>query len=167
MQPNGSFAICSMSFFLGMKAPKVNDFFVVLNARLPATTRILHPRQFANAFEAMLVRGFAVRPVLAVCRQPQIFKSVVRAISVDVINLFSRNCASNVKPDQPVRGIRFSKNLNVHIAATIEGPGPRANPNLGARPVPMKKSCFWVVAKQVGEFIVCQHSQILPVFGKD
>jgi hypothetical protein len=166
MQATSCIAIGQMGFFLGVKTTKIDALFVVRNHCLPTPIGIFHPRKTPNTLQAMLIIVFAVCPILAVRSFAKIFKTIVRFVSIDVVNLFGRHIASHIKPRQSVRRVGFSINFNVNVAVLLQIPGLLTNPNFWPWDRPMKKACRWIIGDD-GCKVRMFHAPILPDYETD
>ena len=167
MQAFSGITICRMGFFFGMETSKVNNFFVMFDACLPAAVTFFHPRKAANSFKAMFVRSLAVCSVLPICSFSQIFKSVVCAVAVDMVNLFKRHRACYVKPNKSMGSIVLPIDFKVNISTMMKAPSFTSNANFWSRAIPIQEPCGRIIAKKFGKFIMCNHAENLPGFGKD
>lgn len=71
---------------------------------------------FAHAYKtAAVIFSLSVLCVLGICRLPQIDKSVVSAVAVNVVKLMFWPFASHVKPCKPVRGIQHVVKTNANV----------------------------------------------------
>ena len=164
MQPLSSIAVSSMSLLLGKKGAEVCNFFVASDLRHPPSFAFWNPIRKGYTLQSMFVGMFAVCPILSVRGFSKIFKSIVRFISVYVINLVFWFCASHIKPRKPMGRIRLPINFDVDIPFVlflISRPLP--NLNFWAWQIPQKLSRFWVIMKDRCQ--VCMfHRGILPDF---
>jgi len=162
MQAFSCITICQMGFFHGVKTPKVDDFFVVSNRGLPTLIGIFHPRKTAHTFNPMLVGASAIGSILTMCSLAEVFKSVVRSVSVDVVNLHGWFVSSYIKPRKPMGRMRFPVNLNVNITSVLfQIARPLAHLNLGPWRRPLERASFWIIDED-GCKVRMFHASILP-----
>ena len=162
MQSLGCITIRQMGFFHGVKTPKVDDFFVVGDRGLPTFISIFHPRKTAHTFNAVLVGASAIRPILTMSGFTEVFKSVVRFVSVDVVNLRFWRVPSDIKPRKPMGRIRFSINFNVNVTFILfQISSLLAHLNLWSWRRPLEKTRCWIIGKD-GCKIRMFHASILP-----
>lgn len=155
MQPFGGVTVSDVSFFLGVKTPKVDYSLVMSNLRLPAPIFFFHPRKPPNTFQSVLVAGFAICSVLPVIRFAQIAKSIVSAISVDVVNLFFRHYACDVKPREPMGCVRFPVQLDVNVSsAFFKVTSKLTYSHLWTRRIPVKMASIWFIPQRGCELLV-------------
>ena len=167
MQAASCITICQMSFFHGVKTSKVDGFFVVGNRSLPTFIGVFHPRKTAHTFNPVLVGASAIRPILTMGGFAKVFKSVVRFVSVDVINLFGWLITSGIKPCQSMSRISLAINLNVNIPVIfLQIPGLLANSNFWPWCRPMKKTRCWIIGED-GCKVRMFHESILPDYETD
>lgn len=162
MKPFGRIAIRSVSLFFSEEATKIYAFFIVRDLRQPAPISVFYPRQSTHPFEAMFVNGPGVCSVLPVSGLPQIIKSVVFSIAVNVIDLLSRHRASHIKPDEPMSRVMLPVNLNVNIAGAMNSASNLPNSYLRSGGCPEEISSFGIVAENSGKFCVSKHRENLP-----
>ena len=156
-----------MSFFLGVKTTKIDTLFVMRDHCLPAPVSVFHPRKASNTLQSMLVIVLAVCPVLAVCGFAKIFETIVRFVSIDVVNLFGRHATSHIKPRQPVSRICFPLNFNINVAAVLfQISSLLANPNLWPWCRPVEKAGNWIIGED-GCKVQMFHAPILPDYETD
>lgn len=162
MQALGRITVGGMSLFHGVKTPKVDDFFVVGNRSLPTPICIFHPRQTANAFNPMFICAFAICPILTVGSFAKIFKSVIRFVSVNVVNLYGWHIFCHIKPRQTMGRIRFSVNFNVNISVVFfQVTSLLTNLNFWSWRRPMKKTRCWIISEDRCK-VRMFHASVLP-----
>ena len=162
MQTFGSFTVREMGFFLGEERPKVYLSFVTFNLRNPSFFSFWHPWTKADTFQAMFVCMLTICSVLASRCLPKVLKSVVRFVTINVINYFCRHSAGYIKPDKPVRCIMFPINLKIDVSFMMQTTSFRPNSDFGARLVPVQVSRNGVVSEDGYECRVIKHAEILP-----
>lgn len=162
MQALSCITICQMGFFHGVKTAKVDDFFVVSDRGLPALIGVFHPRKTAYTFNSMLVSASTICSVLTMSSFAKVLKSVVRFVSVDVINLCGWRVSSDIEPRKPVRRMRFPINFNVNIAFVLfQIASLLAHLNLWPWRRPLKKTRCWIIGED-GCKVRMFHAPILP-----
>jgi|GEM_PF-4697155 len=145
-----------MSFPHGCKTPQINDFLFMGNLRLPWFFG--HPFLKGNPFKAMLIACFTVGSILPITAFSQIFKSIIRFISVNMINLIFWPFFGHVKPRQSVRCIIFSINFYMNIATFMKTSGLLPNTHFGAWLYPYKSSSFWGIIQNGFKLSVSDHA---------
>ena len=162
MQSFSSFAISRVGLFFGVETPQINYLFVMRDSRLPTFVSLPHPRKPTHALQSVDVHGFAVCSVLAVRRLSKIFKFVIGFVSIDMVNLIRRHCASRIKPCQTMGRIRFPINFNVNIPFVFFQISSFL-PNLyfWPRRSPVENPCGWIVGED-GCKVLMVHKGILP-----
>lgn len=148
-----------MGFFFREEAPKMFCFSINRYSGLPATTTFFDPRGKANTFNAMFAVCFAVSPILPICRFSQIFKTIVRSISIYVVNHFRRHFSSFVHPHKPVGRVMFPVYFQIDIPFMVKVARFSANSNFTSRRFPEEITRFRVVIKNLGQFFMCQHER--------
>ena len=162
MQSFSSFAISRVGLFFGVEAPQISYHFFMRNRRLPTSVGFVHPRKPTDAFQSMLICSFAICPILAVRRLSKIFKSVIRFISVNMINLVNGHFASHIKPRQTMAGICLRINFNVNVPFIfLQISSFLPNLYFWPRHRPVKKPCGWIVGED-GCKVLMVHKGILP-----
>ena len=145
-----------------MKTPKVDDFFVMGDRSLPTFIGVFHPRKTTYTLNPMLVGAFAIGPILTVGGFTKVLKSVVRFVSVDVVNLRGWHVPSDIKPCKPMGRMRFPVNLNVNIAIVLfQIASLLANFNLWPWRRPLEKTRCWIIGED-GCKVRMFHAPILP-----
>lgn len=160
MQLFGGLTICGMSKFFSRIASEVNNFLVMRN--LCNIRVFLQFRAITYAFKTVYVVMVAVGTILTSCRLTQIFKSVVRPTTIDMVNKFVRPFARFIKPNQPMCAVMFPIQLNVDIPRMMEVPTYITNLNARTRNFPMEVSCLRIVSDDFKKMLMCYHRGILP-----
>ena len=156
------FAIRLMGFFFGVKTPNIENFFLMRNLSLPTSVPIFHPRQSSYPFQPVHVICFAICPILPTRCFPKILESIVRLVSVDVVNLVFGHFSSYIKPRKPMSRIGFPIYFNVNISLVLFEVA-RSVPNLylRARQRPFENPCLGVIGKY-GKKVRMFHAANLP-----
>lgn len=155
MQSLGGVTVSDVRFFLGVKTTKVDYSLVMSNLRLPAAVCFFHPRKPPNSFQSMFVAGFAICSVLTVIRFAQIAKSIVSAISIDVVNLLFRHDASDVKPREPMGCVRFPVQLDENVSSVFFNVTSKlAYSHLWSRRLPIKLAGVWFISQRGCKLLV-------------
>lgn len=134
------FAISLVGLFLSCKTAKGYHLLVLCYAGFPRL--FFKPRLEGNSLHPVHARGLCVRPVLPVGCPPEVANSVVRSISVYVINLIFWLNSVVKPPSKPVGGIVFSGDIYadvsrafVHVSSSGSSlcPTPVLKPSEGPR----------------------------------
>lgn len=162
MQPFGSITIRDMGFFFGMKTTKIDDFFIMRNLSLPTFSCILQKRDVAYSLQSRFITTLAICAIFTMSCFTQIYKTIVSSMSVNVINLLSRHCASHIKPCESMRSIMLSIYFKIYISSMVQISRPPAHFYSWTRRIPKQKSCFWIISENFGKFDMGKHLNILP-----
>lgn len=156
-----------MRFFFGVKTTKINNFFVMGNLSNPTFVGFFHPEKAAYAFQSMFIIAFAICPILAMRCFAQIVKSIVRSISIDVINLIFGHFSGHIKPSKAMGRIRFAIYFNVNVSLVfLKISSLIAYLHFWAGGCPPKNACFRIIRKR-GKKVRMFHKQTLPDYRKD
>ena len=164
------FSFCTigfMGFFFSIEAAKIYFLFLISDVCFPAPITIFHPRDAAYAFQPIFIVMLAICSILTMRGLAQIFKTVIRLDSVDVVNLFCGHMPGNVEPRQAMGRIRSSIYLNINISLVFfKVASGIANFHLWARQSPFENPRLWVIRQDRSE-VRMFHVGILPDFRND
>lgn len=164
MQTFSSLTICRMGLFFCEESPKIYLPLVASNLRDPSSFSFRNPFAKINSFQSMLVVVFAVCSILPVCGFSKVLKSVIRFVTIDVVNHFCRHIASYVEPGKAMGSIRLPINLNIDVSFVMQASSFRPNLHFWTRFVPIQISRIGVITKDGRECGVIKHAYILPGF---
>ena len=151
-----------MGFFFCKEGPKVYLPFVVFNLSYPSFFTFWNPTAKAYAFQSMLIRMFAIGSVLAVSGLSKIFKSVIRFITINMINHFCWHKTCYVEPNKTMRRIKLPINLKIDVSFMVQASRFFANLNFASRLIPIQITRNGVVPEDGCECVVIKHTQTLP-----
>lgn len=145
----GSFAIYAMSFFCGVKGTEMQTFVIYRYGCLPATHTLVPLCPFMRAS----VSWFLVFHVFCVHNYSQVFPSIVRAITIDVIYFRRWMFACHHDPYEAVSLIQDS--IDPHSDASVGVQASRFFVGESFVPVTaffwaisiVKRSCRWIIAQ--------------------
>ena len=129
--------------FRSVKQTKTNGFVVDLYFCQPLAVFAAHA--WKSAFVA--ARRFVPR-IFHVANCAQITPPVVRAVTVNVVNLFGRPLSDHVQPRQPVRQMQRIINADDNVTVTHFAPSFVAQTAPAARLSPSKLACFGAIMHQ-------------------
>ncbi len=114
-----------------------------------------------------------VRPVLGLighvllsCRQSQVFKAIIRADVVNMINVVRGKFPIDIEPYQTVNTIRFPINLGIKVFCAIDPTNGLPSFLIGPSCSTCKDARLWIVVKQFFQSFLCQHNR-KPLLGCD
>ena len=157
MQSFSSLTICFMGILFGVKAPKIERFFVMCNLSLPASVCFLHPRYSPDTFESIFVSRSTICSVLPIRCFSKIFKPIIRFISINMVNLFCGHFSSDIKPNKPMGSVMLPIDFNMDVS-TMNTSGFLSNINSWSRSVPNKMATRGVVFQKVDKLRMRNHS---------
>ena len=166
MQTLGSFRICGMSLLFGVKCAKIDNLLIMRDLSFPAPFAFSYPGHKDNPLQPRLIAMLAVRPVLAVSRLSKVFKSVIRAVPIYMVNNATWHRSSYKKPNKPMGRIKFPVNLKMDVSFMMKAPRFCPNLNSGSGPVPVQIPRSRVIAKDGSKCGVINHASFYRVLEK-
>ena len=151
--------ISLMGFFRRVKKTQPNRFVVDFNFRQPAF--ILSPYTCVAAFVA--AASLAVMRVFNVGGFTQIYKTVIRAVAIYVVDLVRRPFTCHVKPRQPMREMQRVVQANNVVSVFHPATSLAAGRTFSPFCVPSKDASFGVVVYKMAKTIyrnLCLHDTV-------
>lgn len=120
------FQVGGVSIFRALESAKTPALSVNGKLGNPALP-FFAPTNAHEAGSARLPWASLVLHVVPLRHITQVLDSVIRWVSVHVVNVAGRPDAMNIKPCQPVRGVSLSANHDVPVTSPMNGAGNVAN----------------------------------------
>jgi len=139
-------------------------FLFASNLRHPSSFSFRNPFAKVDPLQPMFIVMFAVCSILPACGLSKVFKSVIRFVTVDMINYFCGHRASDIKPDKPMSRIKFPINFKIDVSFAMQASRLRPNFNFWTRFVPVQIARTGVIKKDGCECCVIKHAHMLPGF---
>lgn len=163
---NGCFPICFCSLFLCFIATEIFFLAVKGNGRAP-------PAEFFNkghAFEPGGVVGFQpnIAEIFRACGEPKVAKSVIGAISIDVVDVIWRPLACDVEPCEPCGPVVLIVYRHDDVSAVCirdDLTGPSCIPffwNIAPHSPP-EKTCVWIVIERLAQKCLRELDWVLAI----
>lgn len=129
--------------FGGFKQPNPDRFVVDFDLGQPLIVFLSDTRKSAFIFSRFLVLR-----VFGVCDFAEIAQRIIRAVSVNVVQLFNRPAPVHMKPCESVGQIQSVINTNDNVTVPHDAPSDAAFSTSTAANCPCKNSRAWVIVKQ-------------------
>lgn len=163
MQSFGSLYVGFRRLFNGAKKAKIVVNAICLYMCLPFFSNCVPRNTFASRF--VCFENGKVFHVLRVSCFPQITPSVIRWVTVDVVNFIIRPFSGHHGPSNAVSLVTLMPYGNNYAPAWVDTPSHFPNHGfLTGSHFPVKFSCFWVIRKYLMEFFWRQHNRNLRFF---
>lgn len=156
MKLNSRLDVRIVRFFGSFKTTKINNFFI--KSYFCLKWIFFKPFFVCNPLKSVFVFRRAICSILTIRSFSEIFNSIIRPISVNVINLINRPFSVYIKPCESMRCIVLSVNFNVNITSMVKVSCRSTNLDFWARTCPRKDARDGIVAEGgekifVGNFV--------------
>ena len=135
------FKVSGVRCFRGLIQPKPNRLVVDLYFRKPLVIFAAHARKPAS-----VARRRFIPSVFHVANRSQVLPSVIRAVAVNVVDLFWRPTSGHIQPCQPVRQMQRVVDADNDVAVTHSASGFISQTAPPPRFCPSKFAGFRMVA---------------------